>query len=352
MINIFVHENNQRTIRRLTKAGGAFANLRAVIYQDVFRSLSVPVGTAIFTDLEFLSPLEREVAASMALAIGQAAPGTPVLNHPAHACERYELLRRMQLKGASPVTVLRVDSGDMPEKYPVFIRSEDGCAGPETGLIENAERYVEAVAALKRNGKPAKGRIALSYEAVPQPDGYFRKYGVFRVGDHVIPQHILYNRDWVVKSNELGRQPELVAEELAYMRENPHRELVMDAFDTGELQFGRADFGFMDGRFVLYEINTNPTFPRFQGGSPERAERRDMIREQLRQAFAAIDDGVAARRPVPFMPLQPYRRFLETRSWGLRRRWTWLTRAFLLRRRHERGDAKLLPQVDSSSEQP
>ena len=73
-------------------------------------------------------------------------------------------LRRMQLKGASPVTVLRVDSGDLPEKYPVFIRSEDGCAGPETGLIENAERYVEAVAALKRSGKPAKGRIALSYE--------------------------------------------------------------------------------------------------------------------------------------------------------------------------------------------
>lgn len=349
MINIFVHENNRRTIRRLTKGG--FAGIRAVIYQDVFRALAVPVGTAVFTDLEFLSPLEREVAASMALAIGQAAPGSRILNHPAYACERYELLRRMHASGASPVAVQRLDSGELPQKFPVFIRSEDGCSGPETGLLADVEQYREALAALKRSGKPAKGRIALSYEAVPEPDGYFRKYGVFRVGDHVIPQHILYNRDWVVKSNELGRQQDLVAEELRYMRENPHRKVVMDAFETGELQFGRADFGFRDGQFVLYEINTNPTFPRFRGGSSERSERRELIREQLCQAFASIDDGSqASGRWVPFMPLQPYRRFLETRSWGLRRRWTWLARAFFLRRRHDRGDPGLLPHIDSASE--
>ena len=289
MINIFLHENNWRTIRRLRKDGSHFSNLRPVIYQDVFRTLSVPTGTAIFTDLEFLSPLEREVAASMAMTIQQTVPGTPVLNHPAYACERYELLRRMQRKNASPVTVLRVDSGELPEKYPVFIRAEDGCAGPETGLLENDSDYLAAVAALKRSGKPAKGRIALSYEAEPQPDGYFRKYGVFRIGEHIVPQHILYNRDWVVKSNELGRQAELVAEELRYMRENPHKSMVMDAFETGELQFGRADFGFKNGQFVLYEINTNPTFPRFKGGSVERSERRDLIRELLKQAFNSID---------------------------------------------------------------
>ena len=137
MINVFIHENNQHTLRRLVGAQGLFRNIRPVIYQDVFRELAVPTGTMVFTDLEFLSPLEVEVAANMARAVEMAVPGTKVLNHPSHACERYELLRRMRKKGSSPVSVVRLHSGDLPEKYPVFIRAEDGCSGPETPLLEN-----------------------------------------------------------------------------------------------------------------------------------------------------------------------------------------------------------------------
>ncbi len=347
MINIFVHENNQRTVRRLV-SGGSF-NLRPLVYQDVFRKMAVPLGSAIFTDLEFLSPLEREVAASMAMAIQQAVPGTPVLNHPAHACERYELLRRMCRKGASPVSVLRLDSGDLPDKYPVFIRAEDGYLGPESGLLNDEKEYLEAVDSLKRSGKPVKGRIAVSYEAEPNADGYFRKYGAFRVGDHIIPQHVLYNSDWVVKSNALGRRPELVAEELSYIRENPHEIRLRDAFDTGELQFGRADYGVRNGNFVLYEINTNPSFPRFKGGSPERSERRELIREKLKLAFASIDDNERSSKWISFMPLQPYRRFQEPRSWSVWTRTAWRMRVFLRRRQKKRSGSTLLPNVKDVS---
>jgi len=332
MINIFVHENNQHTLRRLSRAQGSFNNIRPVIYQDVFRRLAVPTGTMVFTDLEFLNPLELEVAASMAQAVVNIAPSTKILNHPSYACERYELLRRMWRKGASPVSVVRLDSGDLPEKYPVFIRAEDGCSGPETKLLENETDFLEAVAILRRSGKPAKGRVAISYEAEPDADGYFRKYGVFRIGEHIIPQHILYNRDWVVKSNQLGRKAELVAEELEYIRTNPHENLVRDAFDTGELQFGRADFGFKNGQFVLYEINTNPTFPRFRGGSPERLQRRDLIRGLLQDAFSSIDGGERSRRLVKFMPLAPYRNFIETRSWSTWSQMLWRLRLVLRKR--------------------
>lgn len=333
MINIFIHENNQHTLRRLTRAQGTFANVRPVIYQDVFRQLAVPVGTMIFTDLEFLNPLEIEVAASMARSVEKVAPGTRILNHPSYASERYELLRRMWKKGASPVSVVRLNSGDLPEKYPVFIRSEDGCSGPETPLIENESDYLAAVAALRLGGKPIKGRIAVSYEAEPDADGYFRKFGVFRIGDHIVPQHIHYNRDWVVKSNQLGRKAELVAEELDYIQTNPHKELVRDAFETADLQFGRADFGFKDGAFVLYEINTNPTFPRFKGGSPERAERRDLLRDRLKDAFESIDGKERSRRRIKFMPMTPYRSFMETRSWSAWSRALWRLRLLMRKRR-------------------
>lgn len=332
MINIFIHENNQHTLRRLTRAQGTFANVQPVIYQDVFRQLAVPVGTMIFTDLEFLNPLEIEVAASMARSVEKVAPGTRILNHPSYASERYELLRRMWNKGASPVSVVRLNSGDLPEKYPVFIRSEDGCSGPETTLIENESDYLAAVAALRLGGKPIKGRIAVSYEAEPDADGYFRKFGVFRIGDHIVPQHIQYNRDWVVKSNQLGRKAELVTEELDYIQTNPHKELVRDAFDTGDLQFGRADFGFKAGAFVLYEINTNPTFPRFKGGSPERAERRDLLRDRLRDAFESIDGKERSRRRIKFMPLTPYRSFMETRSWSAWSKALWRLRLLMRKR--------------------
>jgi hypothetical protein len=346
MINIFIHENNQRPLLRLTRAQGTFSGIRPVIYQDVFRQLSVPTGTMVFTDLEFLSPIELEVVASMVRAVEKAVPGTRVLNHPSYACERYELLRRLQSKGASPVSVVRLDSGDMPEKYPVFIRAEDGCSGPETPLLENQADYLAAVASLRRSGKPVKGRIALSYEAEPDADGYFRKYGVFRIGEHIVPQHILYNRDWVVKSNQLGRKAELVAEEMEYLQTNPHRDLVRDAFDTGDLQFGRADFGFKDGTFVLYEINTNPTFPRFRGGSPERAERRDLLRGLLRDAFDSIDGGERSRRRIKFMPLTPYRSFMETRSWSAWSRALWRLRRHLRKRQALNPDPLPLPVLE------
>src|SRR5690606_36355005 len=34
---------------------------------------------------------------------------------------------------------------------------------------------------------------------------------------------------------------------------------LMAAFEAGGIEFGRADFGIVDGRVQIYEINTNPT---------------------------------------------------------------------------------------------
>lgn len=317
MIHVFVHAGNTHTLKRLKRGGRPFSIVRAVTYQDAFRSLSFPAGTLVFTDFDFLNPRQMEVAAIMAEAARTADPDVTILNHPAHALERYDLLRAMHAKGLSPVSVCRVNDHDMPQEFPVFIRSEDGARGPETGLLHDAEAYRAKIAEMRLAGKPSKGRIAVKFENTRDGNGHYRKYGVLRIGDRIIPQHIHTGADWNVKSGSQERNDALAAEELAYIRANPHRDQVMQAFDTANLQFGRADFAEVNGRFVLFEINTNPTFPRFGRGSAERSVRRDLLRTQIAEAFEAIDRRESPRRRIRFQPPQPYRDHVDTKSWGL-----------------------------------
>jgi hypothetical protein len=316
MINVFVHAGNAHTLKRLTRAGKDFGNIRAVTYQDAFRNLSFPSGTLVFTDFDFLDAREMEIAAAMAVAAKRADTDVRILNHPAHACERYDLLRKMFEIRLSPVSVCRVSDHETPAEFPVFIRSEDGASGPETGLLHNEAEYRAKIAEMREAGKPAKGRIAIKFDATADENGYFRKYGVLRIGDRVIPQHIHYSKDWNVKSSGQSRDEALATEELDYIRDNPHRDRVMEAFDVANLQFGRADFACDKGRFVLFEINTNPTFPRFRRGSSGRAVRRDLLRTQILEAFEAIDSPETRSRRIRFDPPRPYRNYIDTKNWG------------------------------------
>lgn len=271
----------------------------------------------IFTDFDLLNAREMEVAAAIAEAARKSDPAVKILNHPAHVLERYDLLRMMHLKGLSPISICRVNDYEQPQDFPVFIRAEDGANGPETGILDDLNAYRAAVSELRENGKPAKGRIAVKFHAQPNRDGYFRKFGVLRIGDRIIPQHVQYSKSWVVKSNKQLRDDERTAEELVYIRENPHRDLVEQAFDVGNLQFGRADFAVDDDQFALFEINSNPTFPRFHLGSPERAERRALLREKIVEAFAAIDHREGYRQMVRFTPPMPYRDYVSVSEWGV-----------------------------------
>ena len=326
MISIFVHANNIHTMGNLRAVPALRRMLRPVLYQDAFRTLAVPAGPAIFTDMDLLDARQREVAASMALAIIKAAPEAAILNHPAEMRERYDLLRHLKQAGLSPVEAVRLESGDSPSTYPVFIRSECGANGPETGLLANEADFRAACSDLKAQGKPAKGRVAVGYHAEPGADGYFRKYGAFRIGKRIIPQHIQFNRDWIVKANAPGRSELQIGEELDYCRENPHADLLMPVFEAGAIGFGRADYGFAGGKFCLYEINTNPTFPRFVGGDPRRNDRRAAILDAILAALSEIDDGSRRQRSIPFMPLSPYRDYVDTHNWSPWARAAWRIR--------------------------
>jgi hypothetical protein len=172
MIIYFVHELNQRPALRLVRTARAqLPPIRIVTYQSAFRALSFPAGTLIFSDFEFLNAFELMAAAEMAEAALRENPSTRILNHPARACERYVLLQRLNAAGLNPTEVTRLECGARPGRYPVFVRLEDGCWGAETPLLQNEEDLERVLESSGRDGRPMKGRIAVSFEADPDADG-------------------------------------------------------------------------------------------------------------------------------------------------------------------------------------
>ncbi len=315
MIHVYVSRRNRFPIRRLERAQRALGcELRIETYQDIFGRRALPRGPAIFTDFDLLHSFETDAAGAAAAALAARAPGVAVLNRPAEVLQRVALLHRLHAEGLNPVEVTRLDTGGRPRRYPVFLRAEGGCAGPETGLIEDAAGFEAACAGLKAAGRSLTGRIAVSYHAERDAGGYFRKYGAFVIGDRIIPQHILRGTGWTVKSGVSARDAAFAEEERAFVEDNPHDAALRRIAAVAGTGFGRIDYTLIDGQIVVYEINTNPTFPRFVGGDPAREARRRVILQRLGEALGRIDGP--SRGWVPFeLPSAANSSFIERDRW-------------------------------------
>lgn len=290
MIVYVVTARFSTTIQRLIHGLGADASglLSYITYEELFFERAAPLAHTIFTDFDRLSRYELDCAAAVALRLQAQAPEIRILNHPLHALERVALLHKLNAQGVNDFAVQRLDTGARPTRYPAFLRAEDGYGGPETAILRSDAEFDEAIAQLRRNGRPLKGRIAVGYVGEADEKGFYRKYGAFNIGGTIVPQHLMCSEQWVVKKNSAAIGPAEVAEELDFVRRNPHAEPLAEAFRIGGLDFGRVDYGFYQGRLQIYEINTNPSFPKF-AKSDARSERRQLIRNQFVTALRAIN---------------------------------------------------------------
>lgn len=292
-------------------------------YEQAFRTNAVPVGHLIFTDLDRLTPFTREAAARMAMALQQAVPEARVLNHPARALERYPLLRALEREGINSFGAGRLDEGRRPERFPVFIRLEAEALGPETGLLQDSAAYDAALARLVQEGKPLKGRVWVEFRAERDPQGRYRKYGAFRIGERVMAHHIHVADDWMVKSVSTTFTEVDIADELAFVTGNPHAEVLERACRVAGVDYGRIDYGLVEGRVEIYEMNTNPVLPKMQPRA-ERHERRAIARANQVAALAALDRPLPHRGYVTFHlpePVyeEPPRAWPGPRLWAIRR---------------------------------
>lgn len=331
MLHLYGSRRNTRIFDRVLRVQDQLGvAMRPVAYSTAFQREEVHTGTLVLTDFDLLHGYELDMVSAMVRAARRHDSQVRVLNDPAVALERTPLLHRLHQHGHSPIEVTRIDLGEVPTSYPVFIRTEDGCGGPETGLLHDEAAFLHQRDELQRAGLSLKRRIAVTYCAEPDRDGVFRKYGAFVIGDHIVPQHVQRSTTWNVKNDVRERTPATEAEELDHLRANPHADRLLELARVAGIQFGRIDYTLVDGQPVVYEINTNPNFPNMADPKPGREDRRDLILGRLAAAFQAIDDPQASGRTIHFdPPMNANHAFVERDPWyrhpwnALRRGRTW-----------------------------
>lgn len=231
--------------------------VRLLPYETLFRLPRLPVGTYIFTDFDRLDGKETECAVAIWNAIGKD-PAFRRLNDPGAVRQRFALLRSLHDAGLNSFNVYRLDEWQSARRIPVFIRRERGHHRPLTGLIDDRDSLEAAVTRLRRRRDHADLMI-VEFANETGADGRYRKYGAIRVGDAIYGQHVMIRDDWYVKGTRHGMTQADRDELESYISDNPHAEQLRPLFDLAGIDYGRIDYGIIDGRIQTYEINTNPT---------------------------------------------------------------------------------------------
>jgi hypothetical protein len=306
------------TMRDFLAGRGAALRRRIAMltYDALARRRSLAPGTYIFSDVDRLAPAQAELAARAHGAISAA--GWPVLNHPTRTCSRYRLLRRLYEHGINDFNVYRATEERRPERYPVFLRDAVEHTGAASGLLRDAAALDAALAARDAAGLSPETTLIVEFRDTADTGGVYRKYSAFGIRGQVLPRHVCFGRDWVLKAGTLF-EPDYLAEERAYVETNPHAGALARVFALAGADFGRVDYAVAGGRLVVFEINTNPgnpVAPHNFGGAAREPVHAIFLPSYL-AALEALDVEPRGRDlPVPW----PRRRF-PRRAWrALRRR--------------------------------
>jgi len=259
MIRFVVTEGHKYTVAAFGKGFGvSVPPVAAISYAELFSSATTPAGTYIFADIERLVDSETVLAAEIYRVL-RAADGCRVLNDPATVRIRYGLLRRLREAGLNDFDSYRADGCPRPSHFPVFVRRQAEHAHALSGLLRNQEELDRKLDELVTKGESLRGLIVIEFCAEPVAPGIFRRYGMFRIGEGMHLDHIVTEDSWNVKFGKLGLADEAMyeADHLA-ISENLFAEELRAAFELGGIDYGRADFGVVNGRPQVYEINTNP----------------------------------------------------------------------------------------------
>lgn len=244
----------------------------------------------VFADLERLGDGHRRVATALHRAIEERNAAHPearlqLLNHPTLSLSRAELGRRLHEEGINPQRVHRLwDRGDI--RFPVFVRHEsdhNGALSPVLPDRASLDAAIERIVAVR--GYARERLLVVEHLDVRSPDGLYRKYSAMRIGDALFPVHVQVGSNWVTKDFDLV-DARTVAEEERFIEEFPHRDLIERVFGLARIEYGRIDYGLVDGRPCVWEINTNPLFVAADQGS--------QLRDHVRRRY--IERCVAALR--------------------------------------------------------
>lgn len=314
MISFWVHEAGSFGIEAyLAKRAPTLIPRVAIRHYDRLTNVpSVLDGAHIFAALDQLPPAGRDVVAGLADAIAAAHPGVRLLNDPRRVLRRLALLEQARAAGINGFRAFPARQAAAAERWPVFVREESGHNGALTGLLRSRRELDRALFALRARGRRLDELLVVEFHDVADDRGWIHSAAAYRMGDAIVPVHLLRGRHWVLKWEDADHSEEAMSEHLGYVQQNPHEAWVRRAFDLAGIEYGRIDYGVRGEDLALWEINLNPT----PGPTPGRGpvpipaasealvqESRRHFHARFEPAFRALDpdqrDGSATVRLDP-----------------------------------------------------
>lgn len=233
-----------------------FSRIAMTTYARLLARGRLPRGVSIFADLESVD-LERYPALCALCDAADRDAGVRILNDPRRALRRYDLLKAMHDQGINDFRAYRAGEDLSGVRFPVFVRNEWDHAGAHSPLIEDHDELERAVARLRREHGRYFRPLICEFRDTRDDDGLYRKYAAFVLGNTVIPRHVFFGKNWLLKQEGLC-DPDKLAEEKRYVTTNPDEQPLRDIFRRAGIEYGRIDYAKHGGRIMVWEINTNP----------------------------------------------------------------------------------------------
>lgn len=349
MIHYVVTEGGRTSIENyLAGEGRAIADrMQVVCYSELARLDRLPLGTWVFTELDCLDTPLHDLAVLVAERLESSGDRARILNDPRRVRLRVGLLRAAHEAGVNEhrawlASDIRFGgrSGGAPRtngrravaagslRYPVFIRGANDHLGNLTPLLDSPRALLAGLASTIAEGARADELAIVEFCDTGDAHGRYRKYSAYYVDGCVLPRTIECSREWMVKWRARILDRERADDELRYCATNPHDAWIRNVFRLARIDYGRVDYGILDGRPRLWEINTHPWI----GGGLTRSQdppivayramiqpARDAFYEGLRNAWASIDRPAGEGEALPFDVPAALARAIE-RSASRRRR--------------------------------
>jgi hypothetical protein len=278
---------------------------QTALYDSVDGVVRMLAGPQIFSDLDRLTATQLELAARLWEGHARGLPDATRLNDPRRVKRRFELLTRLHECGINEFRVYAADAFEDVRSFPVFVRERYRHNGPRTPLLDSANAVERALTGLKLRGHRISDLMIVEFCNTVSADGLFRKYAAYKVGNTILACHVLRSTRWFTKSS--GNLPDEAGlrEEAEYVQANPHDEWLRRVFDIAGVDYGRVDYGVLNGVPQVWEINLNPTLGsgtylgRRAALSPAlrglREQSRVAYHQRLQAAFAALDRDTDAQ---------------------------------------------------------
>jgi len=307
MISYWVNAEHRGGIDRyLATRGRALAEqIQVRVYEELAPHLDVTLGAHIFSALDQLNDSGREAVAALYDRLAVRCPGAPRLNDPRQALLRHNLLNTLFDAGINRFAARRASERTDDLRFPVFVREENAHDGPLTGLLADRRALARASLALRARGHRGSGLLVVEFCDLSDDDGFYHKAAAFKVGDAIVPAHLLIGRPWVLKWDEAVRDERSLRENLEFVTGNPHEAWLRRVFDLAHVNYGRCDYGVSGDTLQVWEINLNATIGFGPGPppaplSPKLEALLDQARlahhDMMRAAFRALDPGMGTDR--------------------------------------------------------